>query len=107
MPADRMPADRMPAVRIPSPRRATTLSNVPEPAPGAGSLTQRNARSGRLCDACGDERLTEIAMTLTDGTVALFSSCHHCERKSWRASDTGTVIDLSFDAVIDRTRKIR
>ena len=89
-------------VPVPRQRRAEETSPV-----GAASLTQPNARSNRLCDACGDERLTEIEMTLTDGTGALFCSCHGCERKSWQAKGPGTLLDLTFDAVLDRTRKIR
>lgn len=117
-PADRGPADQAPTLApkgtIPPPRRSVESLNRSvessdgvSPGFGAASLTQRHARSGRLCDACGNERLTEIGMTLTDGTVALFSSCHRCERKSWRATDTGTLIDVTFDAVLDRTRKNR
>lgn len=113
MAADRRSAefgavDRRPP-RLPVPRQR----RPPAPAEdavldfAAASLTQPNARSGRLCKACGNERLTEIAMTLTDGTGALFSSCHRCERKSWRARETGALLDLTFDAVLDRTRKIR
>ena len=46
-------------------------------------------------------------MTLTDGTPVQFASCHHCEAKSWRAADTTRPLDLSFDTVLERTRKIR
>ncbi|MEP6463973.1 MAG: hypothetical protein ABJC62_11300 [Frankiaceae bacterium] len=108
MSADRTSRSSTPPVaQIPAQRRPPAPVDDPMPGLGAASLTQPNACSGRLCDACGNERLTEIGMTLTDGTVALFSSCHRCERKSWRAADTGALIDLTFDAVLDRTRKIR
>ncbi len=74
---------------------------------GTASLTQRSARSGRSCDTCGDVRLTEIGMTLTDGTSVEFVSCHHCETKLWQESVSGRTVDLSFDTVIAHTRKMR
>ncbi len=94
-------------VPVPLQRRSREPTDDAAPAFAAASLTQPHARSGRLCEACGNERLTEIAMTLTDGTGALFSSCHRCERKFWRARGGGALLDLTFDAVLDRTRKIR
>jgi hypothetical protein len=103
-PADRAPADRG-HVCVPQQRRPVQLAD--RLASTVTSLTQRHARSGRVCDVCGGERLTEIGMTLTDGTAALFSSCHRCERKCWRAEETGGLIDVSFDAVLTRTRKVR
>lgn len=84
-----MPAHRAPATR---------------PAPPI-SLTQPNARSGRVCEVCGDERLTEIGMTLTDGTAVHFTSCHRCETKSWRRDADGGLLDLDFETVIGHTRK--
>jgi len=81
---------------------------IPAQRSGEGaSLTQRNARSGNRCEVCGDVRLTEIRLTLTDGSTVEFVSCQHCETKSWRAAETGEYVDLDFDAVIARTRKIR
>lgn len=97
-------ARRSPPPCVPS-QRAASRSSARRAE--RGSLTQRNARSGRVCASCGDERLTEIDMTLTDGTPVQFASCHHCEAKSWRAADATRPLDLSFDTVLERTRKIR
>lgn len=67
---------------------------------------QRKARS-RRCAGCGDLRLTEISMTLTDGTSVEFVSCHHCETKHWREKSSGRLLDLSFETVLAHTRKPR
>jgi hypothetical protein len=42
-----------------------------------------------------------ITMTLTDGSVVDFVSCHTCERKSWTESGSG----LQFGDVLKKTRK--
>jgi Zn ribbon nucleic-acid-binding protein len=47
------------------------------------SLTRRGARTGAECPSCGSQRLTTLAMTLTDGTQVNFSSCHNCEHRVW------------------------
>jgi hypothetical protein len=52
-------------------------------------------------------RLTEITMTLTDGTLVDFVSCRHCETKTWRAADTADARQLGIDRVLAHTRKIR
>ena len=78
------------------PRAAATPSNLP-----LGSLTQRGARGRTPCGACGSERVTHLAMTLTDGTPVQFVSCHRCEHRAWVGDDGA----LPVDAVLDRTRK--
>jgi hypothetical protein len=35
------------------------------------------------CTRCTGTRVTEITMTLTDGSVVDFASCHTCEHKTW------------------------
>lgn len=65
------------------------------------SLTRPGARSGQNCPSCGSERLTALAMTLTDGTPVSFCSCHDCEQKSW--SDAAG--RLEFADVLVRTAK--
>lgn len=65
------------------------------------SLTRPGARSGLACPSCGSERLTSLAMTLTDGTPVSFCSCHDCEQKIW-SDATGT---LDFADVLVRTAK--
>jgi formate dehydrogenase maturation protein FdhE len=65
------------------------------------SLTRRGARSGAECPVCGSQRLTSLAMTLTDGTPVNFSSCHNCEHRVW-ADDAGR---LEFSDVLTRATK--
>ncbi len=60
------------------------------------------AGSAGRCSACGGDRLTEIAMTLTDGSPVRFRSCRKCEAKSWEQS--GTNVPLA--AVMDKARKL-
>ena len=69
-----------------------------------GSLTQPAARTDSRCDACGSDRLTELAMTLTDATPVRFVSCRACEHRSWRGL-AGE--ELPITQVLDRTRKVR
>lgn len=65
------------------------------------SLTRPGARTGRVCSSCGSERVTALAMTLTDGTLVDFCSCHDCEQKVW-ADASG---QLDFADVLSRTAK--
>ena len=67
-----------------------------------GSLTQRDARSGSGCTACGSARVTSLSMHLTDGTPVDFTSCRICSHKSW--SHEG--VELTVTDVIARTRKV-
>lgn len=48
------------------------------------------------CDACASTALTQISMTMTDGDVVDFTSCHACEHKSWRTSD----VELPLERVL-------
>ncbi|GAB3685200.1 hypothetical protein [Angustibacter aerolatus] len=68
-----------------------------------GSLTQREARTDATCADCGSTRVTELSMSLTDGTPVDFVSCHVCGRRSW--SHEG--VELEVADVLDRTRKPR
>jgi hypothetical protein len=65
------------------------------------SLTRRGALSGAECPSCGSQRLTTLAMTLTDGTPVNFSSCHNCEHRVW-ADQAGR---LDFADVLTRATK--
>jgi DNA-directed RNA polymerase subunit M/transcription elongation factor TFIIS len=79
-----------------NPRRsATELSGPP-------SLVNVEARNRMRCRSCGSERVTSIAMTLTDGSPVRFASCHQCETRWWAQDGT----DLPFDHVISKARKI-
>ena len=72
-----------------------------------GSLTQPGARAGAACRACGSERVTRIAMALTDGSPVQFTSCHRCEHRTWeeQPSTTGGGAVLPVQRVLDNTRK--
>ena len=69
-----------------------------------GSLTQRGARSGAGCRACGSERVTRIAMSLTDSSPVKFTSCHRCEHRTWE--EQGNNAALPIARVLDKTRKV-
>ena len=72
-----------------------------------GSLTQPGARAGAACRACGSERVTRIAMALTDGSPVTFTSCHRCEHRTWEeqgAADGRAV--LPVQRVLDKARKV-
>ena len=55
------------------------------------------------CDRCASHRVTRITMTLTDGSVVDFSSCHACETKTWTESGTG----LDVSTVLEKAKKVR
>ncbi len=48
------------------------------------------------CDACASESVTRITMTMTEGDVVDFTSCHRCEHKSWRSGG----VELPLDRVL-------
>ena len=78
------------------PRRAEVV-HVP-----LGSLTQREDRPHAACRCCGSGHVTRLSMNLTDGTPVDFTSCHHCEHRTWEHAGA----ELSVDGVLDRTRKV-
>jgi len=49
--------------------------------------------SRATCDACGSTALTQIAMTMTDGAVVDFTSCHACEAKSYKSDGKELPLD--------------
>ncbi|WP_432495595.1 hypothetical protein [Kineococcus gypseus] len=81
--------------------RSTRRSRAARPAPPLGSLTQSVHREGASCGGCGSERVTQLSMSLTDGTPVRFVSCHVCEERTWTSSQG----ELSVDSVLERTRK--
>lgn len=88
----------MPVARnTPRPRRPRAV----RAAPPLGSLTQASHRETAACGSCGSERVTQLSMSLTDGTPVRFVSCHVCEDRTWLSSAG----PLTVDAVLDRTRK--
>ena len=80
-------------------------STAPQTSVPLGSLTQRGARAGAACRACGSERVTRIAMALTDGSPVQFTSCHRCEHRTWEEQGGRTAV-LPVQRVLDRTRKV-
>jgi formate dehydrogenase maturation protein FdhE len=69
---------------------------------GPASLVSAEARNLAKCRICGSERVTAISMTLTDGSLVHFASCHYCESRWWLEGDS----QLTFDHVIAKARKI-
>ncbi len=55
------------------------------------SLVTTPASQLATCSRCSGTRVTEITMTLTDGSVVDFASCHSCEHKSW--TQGGVLLD--------------
>ena len=79
-----------------TPRQSAT------PLSGPASLVNAQARGLMKCLGCGNEHVTAIAMTLTDGSRVEFASCHRCENRWWLQDGE----PLSFDVIIEKTRKI-
>ena len=78
------------------------MALVPTQRPsGPASLTQAGTHPSGVCPECGSNRVTALAMTLTDGTPVQFSSCHECEHRLW--SHEGEA--LEFTDVIARATK--
>ena len=65
-------------------------------------VTTPASQLGR-CTTCASNRVTAITMTLTDGSVVDFLSCHACENKTW--SQGG--LPLAIDAVLGKAQKIK
>lgn len=80
-------------------RSSVSRSRTAVPA-ALGSLTQQ--ASTHACRRCGSNRVTRLAMHLTDGTPVVFVSCHRCEERSWEHDG----MELTRDDVLARTRKL-
>jgi DNA-directed RNA polymerase subunit M/transcription elongation factor TFIIS len=85
------------SVRVPRQRTVPTLPTTPS------SLVKLADSQREKCPACQSPRLTEIAMTLTDGSPVQFTSCRHCEYRAW--TQAGLV--LPVDLVISKATKPR
>ena len=57
------------------------------------SLVTTPARELAICPSCRSRRVTAIQMTLTDGSVVDFASCHACEHRAW--VQAGQDLDIS------------
>jgi hypothetical protein len=67
------------------------------------SLTQAGSRAGQACTECGSDRVTRIAMTLTDGSPVDFAHCLSCEHRAWEQDGR----PLSLRRVLTKARKVR
>jgi predicted metal-binding protein len=65
------------------------------------SLVTTPVRALPTCGACASTRVTSSTMTLTDGSVVDFASCHACERKSWKQAGR----TLPIDVVLGKAQK--
>ena len=65
------------------------------------SLVTTPVRELAVCSRCAGRRVTAITMTLTDGSVVDFTSCHGCEHKSWRQAGR----DLDISTVLTKAKK--
>lgn len=57
------------------------------------SLVTTPLRALVPCIACASTRVTSITMTLTDGSIVDFASCHACEHKRW--TQEGRELDIT------------
>jgi predicted metal-binding protein len=55
------------------------------------------------CKQCSGTRVTHLTMTLTDGSIVDFNSCHTCEHKSWTQAGTG----LDVSDVLKKAQKAK
>ena len=65
------------------------------------SLVTTPASALGTCPMCTSTRITEITMTLTDGSLVDFVSCHACETKSWKQDG----VDLDITTVLGKAKK--
>jgi DNA-directed RNA polymerase subunit M/transcription elongation factor TFIIS len=85
------------AVGLPRQRTGSTAPTTPS------SLVKLVDSQREKCPRCESTRLTEIAMTLTDGSPVQFTSCRHCEYRAWTQS--GQVLEVA--SVISKATKPR
>jgi hypothetical protein len=85
------------SVRVPRKRTQPTLPTTPS------SLVKLTDSQRQKCPVCESPRLTEISMTLTDGSPVQFTSCRHCEYRAW--TEAGQVLEV--DSVISKATKPR
>jgi predicted metal-binding protein len=57
------------------------------------SLVTTPVRELATCASCSGTRVTDVTMTLTDGSLVDFTSCHSCEHKVW--SQDGRSLDIT------------
>jgi hypothetical protein len=67
------------------------------------SLVTTPSSALSTCTHCGSRSVTSLTMTLTDGSLVDFSSCHRCTGKTWSRGGTA----LALTDVLERARKHR
>ncbi len=82
-----------------APARQRRRSRANVVAPPLGSLTQREHQSASRCRGCGSMHITRLSLCLTDGTPVEFTSCHHCEHRTWEHAGA----ELTVESVLHRT----
>ena len=65
------------------------------------SLVTTPTASLAVCGSCAGSKVTEITMTLTDGSSVQFTSCHSCETKSWKQAGR----ELDITTVLGKAQK--
>ncbi len=69
------------------------------------SLVTTPVRELATCAHCASSRVMSISMTLTDGSLVDFVSCHSCERKTWTEAGSSQQVDLEISDVLRRAQK--
>jgi hypothetical protein len=67
------------------------------------SLVTTPASQLGSCVTCASSRVTAITMTLTDGSVVDFTSCHACESRTW--TQGGRPLDIGV--VLGKAQKVK
>ncbi len=65
------------------------------------SLVSRPSHTLTMCTHCGSNQVTELSMTVADGSLLSLSSCHRCEGRTWREGQTV----LALSEVLARAHK--
>ncbi len=68
---------------------------------GPSSLVRRPSHTLPACDQCGSRHVTELSMTVADGSLLYLASCHRCEGRTWKDGDAV----LTLDEVLARAAK--
>lgn len=92
-------SEQAPIVSRSSRRRRKNEMSAP-----LGSLTQREHNPGTVCTSCGSNRITRLHMTLDNGAVMDFVSCHRCETRVWHSGDSTVSLDDVIAAQSSATR---
>ncbi len=59
------------------------------------------------CESCESPSVTRISITMAEGDVVDFTSCHRCEHRTWQEQGDGVEAGDSLEVahVLDKTRK--